>query len=89
MNAWGTSLLAEKDMFGSMVLVALPEGLTAPPEKIRGGGGGGGGGESGEGGSGGLCLDSSSADVVQNALYHKFKVEVSIQKYWYIQSFAS
>lgn len=29
-NTWDTCLLADKDMFGSMVLVALPEGMSMP-----------------------------------------------------------
>ncbi len=68
-NAWNSSLLADKGMFGSMVLVALPEeigGLPAPQE---------GSGARQEGFSG---ISYEDAEVVQNNLYHEFKIEVGI-----------
>ncbi len=80
-NAWNSSLLADKGMFGSMVLVALPEkicGLPAPQERS---------GTRQEGFSGNL-LSYEDAEVVQNALYHEFKIEVGIHnaQLWLLRS---
>ena len=56
MKAWGTSLLADINMFGSMVVVALPNGVL---------------------GLQGDQLLYDDAEVVQDALYYQYKIEVS------------
>ena len=62
MGSWGTELLADSAMFGSMVLVALPEavGWTVTPEHrvFRG------------------PYDYSHAEHLQNTLYHNHQIEV-------------
>ena len=55
MGAWGTELLASADLFGPMVLVALPNGTLA---------------ESGP-------YSYQHAELVQNTLYHQFRIEAS------------
>ena len=56
MKAWGTSLLADISMFGSMIVVALPNGVL---------------------GLHGNQLVYDDAEVVQDALYYQYKIEVS------------
>ena len=61
-DAWGTSLLADPSMFGTMVLVELPDGLlprdsstdvrVEPP------------------------FDDKSAELIQDNLHYDYKIEV-------------
>ena len=60
-------MLADPALFGSMVLVALPNGVVDPVQ------------------DGALlsaefqhCYTYESAEIVQNALFHKFSIEVRV-----------
>lgn len=59
-EAWGTSLPADPSMFGSMVLVELPDGLLPPDSGVRVE----------------PPFDDKSADMLQDILHHDYKIEV-------------
>ena len=68
-QAWNTQLLADPALFGSMVLVALPDGVVGPVQ------------------DGALpktefqrCYTYESAEIVQNALFYKFSIEVRVHE---------
>ena len=62
-KSWGTELLADAAMFGSMVLVALPDavGWTWSPEH----------------GTFTGPFDYSHAELLQDKLYHDHQIEVN------------
>ena len=65
-------------MFGPMILVALPELMQEPSPATKGESNDGGGrSEKGVTGGSESFLTYDNAEVVQNILYHEFKIEVS------------